>query len=127
MGLDVECGRDRRRDPRTLPALRVVLVSLGVMLEDFALVVAGTPVGLAGVALEILLGRAAIKGLGELFRPRQAAIDLRDLRGRRGLGLLMGIDLGRLNAGHLVGLGLVERLTFQQRSSQRVKALALAG
>jgi hypothetical protein len=51
----------------TLPALGVVLVSLGVLLEDFALVVAGTLVGLAGVALEIILGREAVKELGKLF------------------------------------------------------------
>ena len=51
----------------TLPALGVVLVSLGVLLEDFALVAAGTLVGVAGVALEILLGKEAIKGLGKIF------------------------------------------------------------
>jgi hypothetical protein len=51
----------------TLPALGVVLLSLGVLLEDFALVGAGIMVGVAGVALEILLGKAAIKGLGKLL------------------------------------------------------------
>jgi hypothetical protein len=51
----------------TLPALGVVLVSLGVLLEDFALVVAGSLVGLGGVALEILLGKALIHELGKLF------------------------------------------------------------
>jgi hypothetical protein len=51
----------------TLPALGVVLLSLGVMLEDIAVVVPGVVVGAAGVALEIVLGSAAIKGIGGLF------------------------------------------------------------
>jgi hypothetical protein len=51
----------------TLPALGVVLLSLGVLLEDFALVVAALVVGVAGVVLEIVLGKAAIKGIGHLF------------------------------------------------------------
>jgi hypothetical protein len=51
----------------TLPALGVVLLSLGVLLEDIALVGAGIVVGVAGIALEILLGKAAIKGLGKLL------------------------------------------------------------
>jgi hypothetical protein len=51
----------------TLPALGVVVVSLGVLLEDFALVAAGTVVGLAGVALEVLLGKAAIDALDRVF------------------------------------------------------------
>jgi hypothetical protein len=51
----------------TLPALGVVVLSLGVLLEDFALVIVGVVVGFVGVALEILLGRAAIEELGKLF------------------------------------------------------------
>jgi hypothetical protein len=51
----------------TLPALGVVLLSLGVLLEDFAIVVAGLVVGVAGVVLEIVLGSAAIKGIGHLI------------------------------------------------------------
>jgi hypothetical protein len=51
----------------TLPALGVVLLSLAVLLEDFALVVAAVAVGVAGVVLEIVLGSAAIKGIGHLF------------------------------------------------------------
>jgi hypothetical protein len=51
----------------TLPALGVVLLSLGVLLEDFVLVVVALVVGVAGVALEILLGKAVIKGIGTLF------------------------------------------------------------
>lgn len=51
----------------TLPALGVVLISLGVLLEDFLLVAAGVVVGAAGVILEIVLGGAALKGLKSLF------------------------------------------------------------
>jgi hypothetical protein len=51
----------------TLPALGVVLLSLGVLLEDFLLVVLGVVVGVAGVFLEIVLGKAAVKGIGSLF------------------------------------------------------------
>ena len=51
----------------TLPALGAVLVSLGVLLEDFAVVVLGSVVGAAGVALELLLGEAAYTGVTELF------------------------------------------------------------
>ena len=51
----------------TLPALGVVLLSLGVLLEDAAIVVLGLAVGVAGVALEIVLGSAAVKGIGKLI------------------------------------------------------------
>ena len=51
----------------TLPALGVVLVSLGVLLEDIAVVAAGVVLGAAGVVLEIVLGRAALHGIGNLF------------------------------------------------------------
>jgi hypothetical protein len=51
----------------TLPALGVVLLSLGVLLEDFLVVVLGIAVGVAGVFLEIVLGKAAVKGIGSLF------------------------------------------------------------
>jgi hypothetical protein len=51
----------------TLPALGVVLLSLGVLLEDFAVVVAGVVVGVAGVVLEIVLGKAAVKGIESIF------------------------------------------------------------
>jgi hypothetical protein len=44
----------------TLPALGVVLVSVGVLLEDFVIVALGWLVGLAGIALEIALGRAVL-------------------------------------------------------------------
>jgi hypothetical protein len=51
----------------TLPALGVVLLSLGVLLEDFAVVVLALLVGGAGVLLEIVVGRAAVRGIGNLF------------------------------------------------------------
>jgi hypothetical protein len=51
----------------TLPALGVVLVSLGVMLEDVVVVVLALVIGVAGVALEIVLGSAAIHEIGKLL------------------------------------------------------------
>jgi hypothetical protein len=44
----------------TLPALGVVAVSVGVLLEDFAIVSLGWFVGVVGIALEIALGRAVL-------------------------------------------------------------------
>ena len=51
----------------TLPSLGVVLLAIGVLLEDLAIVVLAVVVGVAGVALELILGRAAVKGIGKLF------------------------------------------------------------
>jgi hypothetical protein len=51
----------------TLPALGVVVLSLGVLLEDFLIAAIGIAVGVAGVALEIVLGAAAIQGLRTIF------------------------------------------------------------
>ncbi len=51
----------------TLPALAVVLLSLGVLMEDFALVVAAVIVGVVGVGLEVFAGKAAIDGIGHLL------------------------------------------------------------
>ena len=51
----------------TLPALGVVLLSLGVLLEDSLVVAVGVAVGIGGVFLEIVLGKAAVKGIGSLF------------------------------------------------------------
>jgi hypothetical protein len=48
----------------TLPALGVVLLSLGVLLADALVVAAGLVVGAAGIALVAVLGRAALRGLG---------------------------------------------------------------
>ena len=51
----------------TLPALGVVLLSLGVLLEDFLVVIVGVVVGAAGVVLEVALGRLAIDALGDFL------------------------------------------------------------
>jgi hypothetical protein len=51
----------------TLPALGVVLLSLGVLLEDFLVVAVAVTIGVAGVVVEVLLGRAVIHGIGSLF------------------------------------------------------------
>ena len=51
----------------TLPALGVVLLSLGVLLEDIAVVVLGIVIGAAGIALEIVLGAAALHGISSLL------------------------------------------------------------
>jgi len=51
----------------TLPALGVVLLSLGVLLEDFLAVLVALLIGIAGVTLEVVLGSAAIHGLGNLL------------------------------------------------------------
>jgi hypothetical protein len=51
----------------TLPSLGVVLLSLGVLLEDFMVVVVALVIGVAGVMLEVVLGKAAINGLGKLI------------------------------------------------------------
>ncbi len=44
----------------TLPALGVVILSLGVLLEDAAVALGGMLLGVAGVALELALGAAAL-------------------------------------------------------------------
>jgi hypothetical protein len=51
----------------TLPALGVVLLSLGVLLEDFLVAIVGVVVGAAGVVLEIALGSLVVDVLGELL------------------------------------------------------------
>jgi hypothetical protein len=50
----------------TLPALGVVLLSLGVLLEDALIAAAGIAVGAGGIALVVLLSRAVVRGVGEL-------------------------------------------------------------
>jgi hypothetical protein len=45
----------------------VVLLALGVLLEDFLVVVAGLVVGVVGVALEFVLGAAALHGVSSIF------------------------------------------------------------
>ncbi len=51
----------------TLPSMGVVLLSLGVLLEDVVIVCAGLLVGSAGIALEIALGSAAVNLVGKLL------------------------------------------------------------
>jgi hypothetical protein len=51
----------------TLPALGVVLLSLGVLLEDVIVVAVGLVVGVAGVLLEIIVGSAVVHGVGKIF------------------------------------------------------------
>jgi len=51
----------------TLPALGVVLLSLGVLFEDVLLVLIAIAIGIAGVMLEIILGKAALSGIEGLF------------------------------------------------------------
>jgi hypothetical protein len=51
----------------TLPALGVVLLSLGVLLEDILVVIIALLIGLAGVALEIVLGSVAVNGIEKLL------------------------------------------------------------
>ena len=51
----------------TLPALGVVVMSLGVLVADFAFVAAGTLIAGLGVAAVIGLGSLVVRGLGDLF------------------------------------------------------------
>jgi hypothetical protein len=51
----------------TLPGLAVVVLSLGVLLEDIVLVIAALVIGVAGIALEITLGAAAVNTVKNLF------------------------------------------------------------
>jgi hypothetical protein len=51
----------------TLPALGVVLLSLGVLLKDVLIATAGLLVGIAGVVLEVTIGSLVVHALGNLF------------------------------------------------------------
>jgi hypothetical protein len=51
----------------TLPSLGVVLLSLGVILEDVIVVAVALVVGAVGVLLEIVLGSAAVHGIESLL------------------------------------------------------------
>lgn len=51
----------------TLPALGVVLLSLGFLLEDILVALPGAIVGATGVVLELTLGSLAFHALGNLF------------------------------------------------------------
>lgn len=51
----------------TLPALGVVMLSLGVLLEDVLMAIVGIVVGVAGVLLAIIVGEAAFNAIKDLF------------------------------------------------------------
>ena len=51
----------------TLPALGVVVLALGVLLQDFVLAVVGLVIGAVGVVLVIALGSIVLRLLGQLF------------------------------------------------------------
>jgi hypothetical protein len=49
----------------TLPALGVVVLSLGVLFDDAIIVAAGVAVGAGGIALVVVVGHAALQGIEE--------------------------------------------------------------
>jgi hypothetical protein len=51
----------------TLPSMAVVVISLGVILEDLAVVILGIVVGFVGIALEIVLWSVAVDAFRDLF------------------------------------------------------------
>jgi hypothetical protein len=51
----------------TLPALGVVVLALGVLLQDFVLAVVGLIIGALGVVLVVTLGSLVLRLLGQLF------------------------------------------------------------
>ena len=51
----------------TLPALGVVVLSLGVLMEDVLVALVGILVGAIGVALEFALGAAAVHGVSTIL------------------------------------------------------------
>jgi hypothetical protein len=51
----------------TLPAMGVVLISLAVIFEDSAVLIAGALVGVAGISLEFILGKATFDAALHLF------------------------------------------------------------
>ncbi len=51
----------------TLPALGVVVLSLGVLLEDALIALVGTLLAATGIALELALGAAAIHGITSML------------------------------------------------------------
>jgi hypothetical protein len=51
----------------TLPAMGVVVLSLGVLLEDALIALAGILLAVAGIALELALGTAALHGISSIL------------------------------------------------------------
>ena len=65
----------------TLPALGVVVLSIGVLLEDVVVAAAGIAIAAGGIGLIVVLGRAALGGIGDLVSQAPAVTSL--LAGRR--------------------------------------------
>lgn len=51
----------------TLPALGVVVLSLGVLLEDALIALVGVLLGTVGITLELVLGAAAFHGISSIL------------------------------------------------------------
>ena len=51
----------------TLPALGVVVISLGVLLEDFLMTAIGVVIGAIGALLVVVLGSVVIHGIERIF------------------------------------------------------------
>jgi hypothetical protein len=51
----------------TLPALGVVVLSLGVLLEDVLIALGGVVLVVVGIALELVLGSAAVHGISSIL------------------------------------------------------------
>ena len=51
----------------TLPALGVVVLSVGVLMKDIAVVICGVAIGSAGIAIQLALGRAFLEALRDLL------------------------------------------------------------
>jgi hypothetical protein len=51
----------------TLPALGVVVISLGVLLEDFLMTAIGVVIGAIGALLVVALGSVVVHWIGKLF------------------------------------------------------------
>ena len=51
----------------TLPALGVVVLSLGVLLEDVLIALVGSLLGATGIVLEFALGAAAVHGISGIL------------------------------------------------------------
>jgi hypothetical protein len=51
----------------TIPSLGAVFVALAIILEDVVVLIVGTVIGLAGIALSITLGAAAVRLFSDLF------------------------------------------------------------
>lgn len=66
----------------TLPALGVVVLSIGVLLEDVIVAAAGLLIGAGGIVLVVALGRAALRSIDQLATLSAAAVPGCRTRGR---------------------------------------------